>query len=159
MLATEALRAHHDEMRSLMRALSSASRNSERGPLLDKLVTELSLHEQIEDELFYPAMRDISALVTISHAEHRELDDQVAAVLRCSDDTARFATEFGVLVAAVEHHAGLEENQMFPEVEAKVDQRLLTDLGAQLVQRLHALRASRLTHTRMRAKIALLRRL
>lgn len=159
MLATEALRGHHDEMRALMRALSGASRNHDRRPVLDKLVTELSLHEQIEDELFYPAMRDISALVIISHAEHRELDDQVAAVLRCSDDDARFATEFAVLIAAFEHHAGLEEKRMFPEVEAKVDQGSLTDLGAQLVQRLHALRASRLTHTRMRAKIALLRRL
>ena len=160
MLATEMLRGHHDEMRDLMQTLSRPDTDDdERQQVLDELVGEMSLHEQIEDEIFYPAMRDISALVTVSHAEHRELDDQVATVLRVARDPDRFATEFDVLVAAFEHHAQLEEKRMFPEVEAKVDEQLLTRLGAELAQRLNRLRASRLTRARLDAKRALLRHL
>lgn len=160
MLATDVLRGHHDQIRSLIRTLSQPDiADEQRQHVLDDLVNEMSLHEQIEDEIFYHAMRDISTLVTISHAEHRELDDQVATVLRVADDPSRFVTEFTVLIAAFEHHAQLEEHRMFPEVEAKADEPLLTALGAELGDRLNRLRSSRLTRTRLRAKRTLLRHL
>lgn len=160
MLATDTLRGHHHQMRELMRTLSRPdAEDDERQRVLDELVGEMSLHEQIEDEIFYPAMRDVSALVTVSHAEHRELDDQVATVLRVAGDPDRFAMEFDVLVAAFEHHAQLEEKRMFPEVEAEVDEPLLTRLGAGLAQRLKRLRTSRLTRARMDAKRTPLRHL
>lgn len=160
MLATDVLRSHHERLRRLMRSLSEADTATEKQQrVLDELVGEMSLHEQIEDEIFYPAMRDISTLVTVSHAEHRELDDQVATVLRVADDARRFAVEFATLVAAFEHHAQLEEHRMFPEVEAKVDHDKLAQLGSRLARRLEQLRSSRLTQFRLRFKRSLLRRL
>lgn len=159
-LATEVLRAHHDQLRGLMRTVGRAELPTiERERVLDELVAELSLHEQIEDEVFYPAMRDVSALVTISHAEHRQLDDQVVVVLRIGATSERFAEELGVLVSAFEHHAGLEETEMFPEVEAKLDQAWLDELGRRLAARLERLRGSALTRARLRAKRTLIRRL
>jgi iron-sulfur cluster repair protein YtfE (RIC family) len=160
MLATEMLRSHHDQLRGLMQTLSQAEiPDEQRQRVLDDLVGEMSLHEQIEDEIFYPAIRDVSALVTVSHAEHRELDDQIATVLRVAGDPERFSEELAVLIAAFEHHAQLEEHRMFPEVEVKLDRSSLSELGASLAQRLTRLRVSRLTQVRLRTKLAVMRRL
>lgn len=158
MLATEFLRRHHDELRALVSDVSMSP--AERlQVVLHKLAAEMSLHEQIEDEIFYPAMRDISTLVTIAHAEHREMDDQVVTVLRVADDEARFAEEFKALVDAFEHHAGLEETRMFREIEDKLTPDYLTDVGARLDRRLDQLRSSAISRTRLRMKFALIRRL
>lgn len=160
MLATEVLTAHHDELRSLMRRLAEmpSAAVGERQTVLEELVAELSLHEQVEDELFYPAMTAVTALVPMAHAEHRQLEDQVAVVVRTGPDDPAFDEEVRVLVEAVEHHAGKEEREMFAEVEAKVDRAELERLGDALGRRLAELRASRLTSLRLRAKTAVLRR-
>lgn len=161
MQATEVLVAHHDELRVLLRELGELPRDSpeRRRQVLDVVMAELSLHEQIEDEIFYPAMRDVSALVGIAHAEHRQLSDQLAVVLRMDVRGPRFAEELRVLTTAVEHHAGKEESEMFPEVTRKVPAAELEEIGTRLAARLRHLRRSRLTQLRLRLKRELVRRL
>jgi hypothetical protein len=162
MLATEVLVAHHNELRALMARLAALlteapDRLGERRSLVDVLMAELSMHEMIEDSIFYPAMSDVSALVPLAHAEHRQLSDQLATVLRTPPGSERFAEEFMALRTAVEHHAGEEEHEMFPEVERKVSPADLEQIGAALAARLKGLRASRLTQLRLRLKRHLVR--
>jgi len=161
MRATEVLTAHHDELRSLMRELAQTPAGSTDGRrrLVNRLMAELSMHEQIEDEIFYPATTVLSALIPIAHAEHRQLEDQLAVVLRTGPRGDRFDEELAALIAAVEHHAGKEESEMFPEVVAKLGETELGELGEQLAARLQQLRGSRLTQLRLRAKRELIRRL
>lgn len=158
MIATDVLIAHHDELRALMESLKDAEA-SNRGKLLTKLMTELSLHEQIEDEIFYPAMRDISTLVGVSHAEHRQLSDQLSLLLRIGPESNRFPEEFLVLKDAVEHHAGKEERDMFPEVLRKVSEPELEAIGSRLRDRLSKLRGSPLVRARLGLKRTVLKRL
>lgn len=161
MRATEFLTAHHDELRALMRELAQtpASSTDERRRLVNRLMAELSMHEQIEDEIFYPASTVLSALVPIAHAEHRQLEAQLAVVLRTGPSDPRFDEELAALIAAVEHHAGKEESAMFPEVVAKLDDTALGRLGEQLAARLQQLRSSALTQLRLRIKRVVIRRL
>ena len=126
--------------------------------MLDRLVDELSLHEQVEDEIFYPSVTAASPLVAVAHAEHRYLEDQVAVVLRTGPAGAGFDDEVRVLHEAVEHHAGHEESEMFTEVDAKLDGDELERMGARIVERLERLRASRSTRVRLRLKRGVLRR-
>lgn len=161
MLATEVLVAHHNELRALLRELAQVPPESrqERRRVLGVAMSELSIHEQIEDEIFYPAMRDISALVSIAHAEHRQLSDQLAVVLRSDGPGGdRFAEDLRSLTAAVEHHAGKEESDMFPEVVRKVPADELEAIGDRLSARLETLRRSRLTRLRLRLKREVVRR-
>lgn len=160
MRATEVLAAHHDELRSLLARLADlpAARVGERRRVLDELVDELSLHEQLEDEIFYPSVTAASPMVAVAHAEHRYLEDQVAVVLRTGPSRAGFDEEVRVLREAVEHHAGHEESEMFTEVDAKLDAGVLEEMGARLTARLVQLRASRRTRLRLRVKRAVLRR-
>jgi hypothetical protein len=162
MLATDLLTAHHNLMRDLMRQLGQVPADSpkERRRLLDVLMTELELHDRVEHEIFYPAMREVSALVPIAHAEQRQIIDQLAVLLRTDPRTERFAEELRVLRARVEQHAGIEEeSRMFPDVMRKVDQADLHSLGDQLAARFDDLRRSRLTRSRLRLKRAVIRRL
>lgn len=154
MLATDVLIAHHDVLRALLREVAQTSGHpaAERRRVLRRLTAELSMHEQIEDEIFYPAVADLSALVAPAHAEHRQLEDQLAVVLRIGPAAERFDEEFAVLAAALEHHAGKEEATMFTEVAAKMDDAALEQIGARLTARLHHLQASRLTQVRLRLK-------
>lgn len=161
MRATDVLVAHHDELRALLRQLADVPPESrqERRRVLDVVMSELSMHEQIEDDIFYPAMREISALVSIAHAEHRQLSDQLAVVLRRDGGGGEhFAEELRSLAAAVEHHAGKEESDMFPEVVRKVPADELEAIGDRLTARLETLRGSTLTQLRLRLKRELVRR-
>jgi hemerythrin superfamily protein len=162
MLATEVLVAHHDLLRDLLRRLEETSPRSptERRRLLGALMTELTVHDRIEDEIFYPAMREVSTQVLIAHAEHRQMIDQLAVVLRTDPSSDRFQEELRVLAARLEHHAGTEEeDRMFPEAERKVDAEELRRLGEQLTERLDHLRRCRSLRLRLRLRQELLRRL
>lgn len=160
MKADQVLVAHHQILRSLLQQLQSttAEQPEERAALVDALTTELSLHAQIEDEVFYVAVRAVSPLVGVAHAEHRQIDDQLAVVLRTDPAAEEFADEVRVLRATVEHHAGEEEREMFPQSHALGEEEL-ERLGEQLEERLEHLRRSTLTKVRLNVKRETLRRL
>lgn len=161
MLPTDVLVGHHEQLRVLLRRLSASTTAdaAERRRVLAALAGELTLHERIEDDIYYPTARRLSALVPIAHAEHRQMDDQVVTLLRTDPAGDRFAVELGVLAAALEHHAGKEETDMFPEVAAKLDDPSQQALGAQLAHRLDRLRSSPATRLQLRAKWEVLHRL
>lgn len=166
MLATQVLTSHHDELRALMAdvagllddGVTSDARRDRVTELLNELTDELTMHEMIEDAIFYPAMSDTSTLVSIAHPEHRQISDQLATVLRVRHPAStRLAEEFAALRTAVEQHARMEEQQMFREVDQKVDAGQLERMGDQLAEELHRLRTSRLTRFRLRLKRRVLR--
>ena len=80
MNADDVLLEDHNRLRGLLGQLkSTTSDDSERRrELLDQLVGVLTVHVQIEDELFYPAIAEVSTLLGQSHAQHRQIDDQQA---------------------------------------------------------------------------------
>ena len=136
MKADEVLIAHHDVLRGLLRQLAETTgdQTAERGRVRDELLRELEVHTQIEDELFYPAVRDVSPLLSVAHAEHRQIDDQLATVMRTSLDDPEFVTEVRMLESTLRHHTFEEEQRMFPQAHALGEERL-EELGRQLQER------------------------
>lgn len=120
----------------------------DRRPLLNTLSAELQIHEQIEDELYYPAVRDLTPLVWLAHAEHRQLEDQLAVVLRTPLDSELFPDEWRTLVYLLEGRATEEETGLFPEAGAYLDVGKLQALGQALQTRQAQLRHSRLIQAR-----------
>lgn len=158
MNAIDVLVAHHEELRSLIAAVDEAWDDpARRRGRLARFAIEAEIHEQIEDELFYPVVRDVTPTVGIAHAEHRQLADRLAAVLRSEDDAPALAEEWRGVAAALQHHAGKEESDMFPEV-ARMPAADLEDMGERLAARKEQLRRSRVAQTRLRLKHAVLRR-
>ncbi len=159
MKADQVLIDHHDVLRGLLTQLEETTdeQGEERKRLLDDLVSELGVHVQIEDELFYPAVEKVTPLLAISQAEHRAIDDQLAVVLRTDTGGPEFATEVTMLAATLHHHAGEEERFMFPQSHALGEEALET-LGMQMEHRKSELEKSRVRQTLHKAKREVLRR-
>ncbi|WNV74120.1 hemerythrin domain-containing protein [Geodermatophilus sp. DSM 44513] len=158
MKADEVLTAHHDILRGLLRDLAQTADDQTelRSRLRDDLLRELEIHTQMEDELFYPAVRDVSPRLSVAHAEHRQIDDQLATVMRMSVDDPEFRTEVRMLEKTLRHHTMEEEERMFPQAQALGEERLRR-LGAQLEQRQRELAASGGMRLIIRLKRATLR--
>jgi hemerythrin-like domain-containing protein len=156
--ADEVLIAHHDVLRGLLRDLAETTdeQTGRRSELRDRLLRELEIHTQIEDELFYPAVHEVSPLLSIAHAEHRQIDDQLATVMRMDVDDAEFATEVRLLESTLRHHTMEEEQRMFPQAQALGEHRL-EELGDRLRARQRELAESGGMRLIVRIKRAVLR--
>src|SRR5215213_9008767 len=110
----------HNRLRGLLGELKSTTTDDSdrRRELLDQLVAVLTVHVQIEDESFYPAIAEVSTLLGQSHAQHRQIDDQLAVVLRTDPASEDFAVELDMLASTLDHHAGEEEDLMFLQAQA-----------------------------------------
>ena len=160
MNADDVLIEDHNRLRGLLGQLKSTTTDDyeRRRELLDQLVGVLTVHVQIEDELFYPAIAEVSTLLGQSHAQHRQIDDQLAVVLRTDPASEDFGIELDRLASTLEHHAGEEEELMFLQAQALGTPRLAS-LGERMVRRRQELRDSRLNAIRIRVKRETLRRL
>ncbi|TYP90767.1 hemerythrin domain-containing protein [Blastococcus xanthinilyticus] len=158
MKADEVLTAHHDVLRGLLRDLAetTADELERREQLRDRLLRELEIHTQIEDELFYPAVVDVSPLLSLAHAEHRQIDDQLATVMRTAPDDPEFVVEVRMLEKTLRHHTMEEEQRMFPQSHALGAERL-EELGRQLEDRQRELTRSGGMRLMIRLKRAVLR--
>lgn len=160
MKADDLLIEDHGVIRELLHELgqSQPDQAEHRSQLLDRLLSVLDVHVQIENDLFYPAIRDVSPLFAIAHAEHRQIDDQLAVVFRTDPAGEDFHTEVAMLAATVEHHAREEEREMFPQAHA-LGESELESLGQRMQLRRQHLRDSLVTRARLRIKRDTLRRL
>lgn len=158
MKADQVLTAHHDVLRGLLRDLAETTDEQvgRREELRDRLLRELEIHTQIEDELFYPAVVDVSPLLSLAHAEHRQIDDQLATVMRTAPDDPEFVTEVRMLENTLRHHTMEEEQRMFPQAHALGADRL-EELGRQLQDRQRELADSGGMRLIVRLKRAVLR--
>jgi hemerythrin-like domain-containing protein len=158
MKADEVLIAHHDVLRGLLRDLAETTDGQveRREELRDRLLRELEIHTQIEDELFYPAVVDVSPLLSLAHAEHRQIDDQLATVMRTAPDDPEFIPEVRMLEKTLRHHTMEEQQRMFPQAHALGEDRL-EELGGQLQERQRELADSGAMRLIVRLKRATLR--
>jgi hypothetical protein len=131
--------------------------SEERQATLDELLVELDIHMRIEDELFYPAVQAASKLVAIAHAEHRQVFDQLAVVLRTPPEAADYQHEWESFVTVLDAHAAEEERDLCPPpVEMSDDE--LNALGAAMRDRMTGLRGSTIERLHISGRTALLRR-
>jgi hypothetical protein len=104
--------------------------------LATKICAALTVHAQIEEEIFYPeAERAIDDDDQIDEAveEHAQMKEQIAKIMEGMG--AGKSTDSGIkkLMQLVEHHVQEEESEMFPDMrETEAD---LYSLGGQLAAR------------------------
>src|SRR5947209_3360228 len=115
MNAYEVLFEHHKVLRGLCKKISDIPAPTEdRQAALDELLVELDIHMRIEDDLFYPAVAAAGPLVAIAHAEHRQVWDQLAVVLRTPRTAPEYDDEWRSFVAVLDAHAAEEERDLCP---------------------------------------------
>ncbi|HET7487321.1 MAG TPA: hemerythrin domain-containing protein [Acidimicrobiales bacterium] len=133
------LTADHNRVRGLFTRFQGAH-SADDGPqlveLATKIVEELEVHAEIEEQLFYPAVREASEELREAVAEGLE-EHHVARTLLdeakgLSPDDEAWVAKLLVLIESVEHHAGEEEQEMFPAVRKALGGEALEELGVRL---------------------------
>jgi len=148
---------HHDTLRGLCKKITALPPTSdERRDSLDDLLVELDIHMRIEDELFYPAVQAASQLVAIAHAEHRQVFDQLAVVLRTAPEAPGYQEEWESFVTVLDAHAAEEERDLCPPPVEMSDVELNT-LGEKMTRRIAELRGSTIEKLHIKGRTALLR--
>ncbi|HEV8311278.1 MAG TPA: hemerythrin domain-containing protein [Methylomirabilota bacterium] len=145
MKATQLLRTDHAKIRKLF---SEFDRTTERAPrtrqrLVERIASELEVHSQIEEEIFYPAVDEVDALMGLvqeSRREHQRVKVLVSEVRKMEPDSPRLQEAIAALRDAVVHHAiDEEEKRMLPEAEKALGADALERLGRELSARKAAL--------------------
>ena len=94
--------------------------------LMDAACGELKVHSQVEEEIFYPAMRkacpDEDAMMNEADIEHAGAKDLIAQIESGSSSDPMTCARFTVLGEYIDHHVMEEESEMFPKaIAAKVN--------------------------------------
>lgn len=142
--ATHILTKDHREVEALFARFEKAGGAKEKGQIADKICTELKIHAQIEEEVFYPALKGKidDDLLKEAYVEHDGAKILINEILASSPDDEFFDSKVTVLKEEIEHHVKEEEKQhdnMFQQARAAdVD---LDALGEQMLARKEELKA------------------
>ncbi|MGH7388769.1 MAG: hemerythrin domain-containing protein [Candidatus Rokuibacteriota bacterium] len=136
MKATELLKRQHREVESLFKKVEKTENGSERRRLLDQIANKLEMHTRIEEEIFYPAMRELETrkaekMVDEAYEEHHVVKLVLAELPDVDVEDERFEAKMTVLSELVEHHVEEEEKEMFRTAQKLGDERL-KELAAQM---------------------------
>ena len=138
------LRADHKHVSELFADYEKARSPSKKRELVDEICTELSVHAQVEEEIFYPAVKQAlkdKELVPEATVEHTTIKDLIAQVEGIEPDGEMFDAKIQVLSEYVKHHVKEEQNEMFPKV--KTSSLDMAELGAEIAERKKVLLAER----------------
>jgi hemerythrin superfamily protein len=132
--ALELLEQDHAKVKKLFEEAEDADEKEQRA-IFTQIKTELEIHTQIEESVFYPAMQRYNELKDMV-AESLEEHNKVKTLLKEMDSLSGsedFEDKLEELIDNVEHHAeDEEESKMFPKVRELVSAAELDKLGAQL---------------------------
>ena len=139
MKATDLLKKQHKNVKALFKKVEETEDGRRRRQLMDEIANELKMHTKLEEEIFYPAVREIGTskaeeMVDESYEEHHVVDLVLAELPNVDPEDERFAAKMTVLSELVEHHAEEEEEEMFPLAEKKLGKERLQELGERMEQ-------------------------
>jgi hemerythrin superfamily protein len=131
MKATHLLEKQHRHVEAIFKKLESG--RSEAGPLLEDLANSLAAHMAIEQEIFYPAIREIDEdMVRESFEEHALAEIALKRLLATDHDDPSFQARVTATMELIKHHVGEEEDTLFPEVEKAMEEDQLVELGKRM---------------------------
>ena len=137
MKATELLKQDHDEVEELFERFESAE-GGEKLSIAQEIFQELELHTQLEEDIFYPAIRsevpDTEDEVKEGLEEHHVAKQLIQELQGMQPSDEQYEAKMTVLKENVLHHVEEEEGEMFPEVEKGLGNERLTALGEEMMR-------------------------
>jgi len=128
MKATSLLESQHRKVEALFKKLEGG--RSDPAPLLEELANSLAAHMAIEQEIFYPRIKEVeSDLVNESYEEHAVAELALKRLLATDPDEEAFQARVTTLKELIEHHVEEEEQELFPKVEKAMEESDLAQLG------------------------------
>ena len=147
--ACSLLDADHRNVKKMFKAYEeltnsrSASASQKKRELANQICTELTVHAKIEEEIFYPALREAikqTDLLDEAEVEHASAKDLIAQIEDATDVDDKFDAKVIVLGEYIDHHVREERNEIF--VKARAARKLdLVGMREQLAARKEELMA------------------
>ncbi|HVE53825.1 MAG TPA: hemerythrin domain-containing protein [Ramlibacter sp.] len=89
--------------------------------LARQICNELTIHAQIEEDIFYPALRAAfkeTDLIAEAEVEHQTAKDLIAQIEAMGEADEMFDAKVTVLGEYIDHHVKEERNEMFPKARS-----------------------------------------
>ncbi len=112
---------------------------------LATLKQELKVHEKIEEEIFYPALKEHPKTKDIAleaYEEHHVVDMVMGEIEATAPSDETWMAKFTVMKENLEHHIEEEEGEMFTQAQQVFDDEELKALGQRMQDRKEELNES-----------------
>src|SRR3954469_25283054 len=136
----ELLEEDHQEVDGFFDEYENLEDAGEKERMALKICLALTVHTQIEEEIFYPAAREAiekAELIDEAIVEHASAKQLIAEIEEMDANDELYDAKVKVLGEQVRHHVEEEEGELFPQVKSsKLD---LDGLGKKMAERKAAL--------------------
>jgi hemerythrin superfamily protein len=134
MHALTLLTEDHEKVKKLLSELEATTERGvkTREELFTKIKRELTVHEIIEEEIFYPALKQhprAKEIVLEGYEEHDVVDTLMGELSALPYDDETWGPKAKVMKENIEHHIQEEEGEMFEKARLVFDRAELNDLG------------------------------
>src|SRR3954464_10971496 len=138
--ALQMLKKDHDKIKEIMSHIDGTTERAvkTREEFFTKMKQELVVHEAIEEEILYPALKEhpkAKDLVLEAYEEHNVVDMVMSEIEETPYDDDTWAAKFTVMKGNLEHHIEEEESDMFDQCRQVFDDEELEALGAEMQAR------------------------
>ena len=142
--AIQMLLNDHQAVNGLFREFEKLhERGEDPGKVIESARVGLLIHDALEMEVFYPAVRERAGeeeeeLLDEAEVEHTSVEQLVAKLRPGKLDEKKRDAHFTVLVEYVRHHVKEEENELFPKLK-RMKRLNTSELGERMLKRRTAL--------------------
>jgi hemerythrin-like domain-containing protein len=138
--ALKLLKDDHDRVKKMLNDLDETTERADktRTEGLAKLKQDLTIHEAIEEEIFYPAMKEHAEakdIVLEAYEEHDVVNIIMREIEQTPTDDETWKAKFTVMKENLEHHIEEEEGEMFDKAREIFDTDQLESLGDRMQAR------------------------
>lgn len=155
--AADMIRMDHSHVLTAFHQYSPHAAPSARRAIVNSICMALEIHAQLEEEIFYPAVRlspEDTAQVDKNVPEHAEMKRLIAQLRQLQPVDPAFDRTLLELMRDVIHHVADEETVLLPDAERLLGEARLRELGGRMTRRriqLTAPRAGELISNSVRA--------
>jgi len=140
MNAITLLENDHRKVKRLLDELEPTTERAEktRHELFDRLHDELTVHEIIEEEIFYPTLKQhpkAKDIVLEGYEEHDVVNILLGELAALPVDDETWGAKAKVMIENLRHHIEEEEDEMFPKARQVFDRDELEQLGNAMADR------------------------
>lgn len=139
--AISLLREDHQKVKQLFSEIEETEDAKKLKQTFDEIMSELIVHEKIEEEIFYPAVekrakeKEVQDLVIESYLEHGFVDRIAAEVNKDTPGSETWKPKAKIMKEQLEHHAfEEEEGKLLPKVKEMFSSEELQSLGEEMME-------------------------
>lgn len=137
MNAFQLLKEDHKKVAGIFEKLEPTTERGvkTREDLFTQLKNELDVHAEVEETIFYPALREADEthdIILEGYEEHKVVKTLLAELDELPKDDETWGAKLKVLQENVEHHVEEEEGEMFKGARKVLSEKEAEELGARM---------------------------